>query len=140
MKAKVVVFILFAVILALLHAPVYAQAVPSLPHAFYGTIEINGELAPVGTEVEARGEGVQIGVSGNPVVTTEEGIFGSVSNPLEPQLIVQGELADRAALTFYVNDVSTGQTAEWHSGEMTEVDLAVSIEGPPPGTTCRARS
>jgi len=132
MKAKTIAFILLAVLLALFTTPVYAQGdVPPLPHAFYGTVKINGSPAPVGTEVEARGEGVLTGVEGNPVITTVAGKYGG-SGPLEPKLIVQGEIADGAILTFYVNGVSTGQTAEWHSGEVTEINLTVSI---PPGTT-----
>jgi len=132
MKAKTIAFILLAVLLALFTTPVYAQGdVPPLPHAFYGTVKINGSPAPVGTEVEARGEGVLTGVEGNPVITTVAGKYGG-SGPLEPKLIVQGEIADGAILTFYVNGVSTGQTAEWRTGEVTEINLTVSI---PPGTT-----
>jgi len=138
MKAKTIAFILLAVLLTLFTTPVYADGVPPpvpVPHAFYGTAEVNGDPAPVGTEVEARGEGVQTGVDGNPVVTIVVGKYGSSSNPFEPMLIIQGEIAEGATLTFYVSGVSTGQTAEWHSGEVTEVNLTVTIEGPPPGTT-----
>ncbi|MBA7581266.1 hypothetical protein ES708_23168 [subsurface metagenome] len=99
---------------------------PLLPHAFYGDLLINGASAPVGTTVEARGEGVRMDTSGNPIVTTEVGKYGS-AGPLEDKLIVQGDIADGATLTFYVNDVSTGQTAEWHSAELTELDLTVTI-------------
>jgi len=134
MKMKMVAFIFLAVLLALAATPVYAQGTPVLPHAFYGTIEVNGSLAPVGTEVEVRGEGVQTGIGNNPIVTTFEGEYGS-AEPLEPKLIVQGEIAEGAILTFYVNGVSTGKTAEWHSGEVTELNLTVTIEGSPPETT-----
>ena len=139
MKTKTIAFILLAGLLTLFTAPVYAQGVPPLPHAFYGTVKINGSPAPVGAEVEVRGEGVQTGVGGNPIVTAVVGIYGT-SNPLEPKLVAQGDIADGAILTFYVNGVSTGQTAEWHSGEVTEINLTVSIppgttETPPPGTT-----
>jgi len=135
MKVKMIAFILLAVLLTLVNAPAYAQGnVPALPHAFHGTVKINGSPAPVGTEVEARGEGVLTDVVGNPVIITTDGKYGS-SNPLEPKLIVQGDIAEGTTLTFYVNGVSTGRTAEWHSGEITEIDLTVTIEGPPPGTT-----
>ncbi len=141
MKAKTFAFILLAVLLALAATPVYAQNAPALPHAFYGTVDVNGSPAPVGTSVEVRGEGVQTGVGNNPIVTTAEGEYGS-ADPLAPKLIVQGDIAEGATVTFYVNGVSTGQTAEWHSGEVTEVDLTATISGspsettePPPGTT-----
>jgi hypothetical protein len=140
MKAKTVAFILLAVLLTLFTTPVYAQGdIPPLPHAFYGAVEVNDSPAPAGTNVEVRGEGVQTGVEGNPIVTVVVGIYGS-SNPLEPKLIVQGAIVDGVILTFYVNGVSTEQTAEWHSGEVTEINLTVSLpsgttEPPPPGTT-----
>jgi len=138
MKAKAVAFMLLAVVLTLFTIPAYADGVSPpvpVPHAFYGTVEVNGDPAPVGTEVEARGEGVLTGVDGNPVVIIVDGKYGSLDDPFEPKLIVQGDIADGTILTFYVNGVSTGQTAEWHSGEVTEVNLTVTIEGPPPGTT-----
>ena len=139
MKARTIVFILLAVILTLFTIPAYATdgVLPPapVPHAFYGAIEINGEPAPIGTEIEARGEGVLTGVGGNPVIVTIDGRYGSLDDPFEPKLIVWGEVAEGATLTFYVNSVATGRTAEWHSGEVTEIDLAATIEGPPPGTT-----
>jgi hypothetical protein len=134
MKAKTFAFILLAVLLALAATPVYAQSAPALPHAFYGEIDVNGSPASVGTKVEARGEGVQTGISNNPIVIIVEGEYGS-SDPLEPRLIVQGDIAEGATLTFYVNGVSTGQTAEWYSGEVTELNLAATISGSPPEET-----
>jgi len=134
MKGEAFAFILLAVLLALFATPVYAQSIPSLPHAFYGAVTVNGSPAPVGTTVEARGEGVQTGVNNNPVVTTVEGEYGS-SNPLEPKLIVQGNVAEGTILNFYVNGVRADQTAEWHSGEVTQLDVTATVEGPPPETT-----
>jgi len=121
---KAIVFVALAFLLMLGATPVYADGVPPLPHAFYGDVTINGSPAPIGTTVEARGSGVLTGIEGNPITTTERGKYGS-PNPLEPRLIVQGDIQDGAALTFYVNGVSTGQTAEWHSGETTEFNLSL---------------
>ena len=134
-----VAFIILAVLLALSATPVYAQEAPALPHAFYGTIEVNGSPAPVGTQVEARGEGVKTGIGNNPIEVIVAGQYGS-PDPLEPKLIVQGDIAEGDTVTFYVNGVSTGQTAEWHSGGVTELDVNATIEGslpppPPPETT-----
>lgn len=138
MKVKTIAFILLAVLLTLFTIPAYADGVPPpvpVPNAFYGTVEVNGDPAPLGTEVEARGDGVLTGVDGNPVVIIVDGKYGSLDDPFEPKLIVQGNIADGTTLIFYVNGVATGQTAEWHSGEVTEINLAATIEGPPPGTT-----
>jgi len=139
MKAKMVAFILLAVLLALSVTPVYAESAPALPHAFYGTIEVNGSPVPVGTQVEARGEGVQTGVDNNPIVVTAEGEYGG-SGAFDPKLAVWGDIAEGATVTFYVNGVSTGQTAAWHTGEVTELNVDATIEGslpepPPPEET-----
>jgi len=116
----------------------FAEATgPPLPHAFYGTLKMNDSDAPPSTTVEARGEGV-ISIAGNPIVTTEVGRYGS-AGPLGAKLIVQGDIADGATITFWVQrptDVAphqADQTAEWHSAEITELDLTVTIPPPPPG-------
>jgi len=132
MRAKVITFVTLVILLVLWAAPAYAQEIPPLPHAFYGTIEINDSPAPVGTQVEARGEGVRAGVEGNPIVTTAAGVYGS-PDPMGPKLVVQGNILDGAIITFYVNGVQTAQTAEWHSGEVTELNLTATIPKPPPG-------
>jgi hypothetical protein len=128
MKTKMVAFVLLAMLLALVTTPVYADVAPSLPHAFYGAVEINGSPAPVGTSVKVMGDGVQTGVGNNPIVTIVEGEYGGGTNPMAPKLIVQGTIADGATVTFYVNGFDTGQTAQWHSGYVTEVNLAATIE------------
>jgi len=131
MRTKVFAFATVAILLMLWATPVYGQEVPPLPHAFYGTVEINDSPAPVGTQVEARGEGVRTGIEGNPILTVAAGVYGS-PNPMGSKLIVQGDILDGATVTFYVNGVSTEQTAEWHSGEVTGLDLSVAIPIPPP--------
>ncbi len=126
-----VVFMALALSLVLSATPVYA--VPALPHAFYGSVSINGSPAPPGTSVEARGTGVMTGIQDNPTVTTVTGVYGS-SNPFQSRLIVQGEIEEGATITFYVNGVSTGQTAEWHSGQTSEINIGATIAAPqPPG-------
>lgn len=107
---------------------IYAKP-PPLPHAFYGTVQINGREAPIGTKVEATGEGVLTGIAGNPIVTTKLGRYGS-ADPLGGKLVVQGNIVKGATITFYVNDVCAGQTATWHSGEVTQLNLTASIVGP----------
>jgi hypothetical protein len=128
MKIKVVAFLFLAVLLAMVATPVYADSAPALPHAFYGAVEINGSPAPVGTSVKVMGEGVQTGVGTNPIETTVEGEYGGGTDPMAPKLVVQGSVADGTLVTFYVNGFSTGQTAQWHSGELTEVNLSATIE------------
>ena len=130
MRAKVITFVTLIILLILCATPVYGQELPPLPHAFYGTVMINDSPAPVGTQVEARGEGVRTGIESNPIVTTAAGSYGS-PDPMGPKLIVQGDILDGATITFYVNGVYTGQRAEWHSGEVTELNLSATITVPP---------
>jgi len=125
---KATIFIVVAFMLVLCGTPVLANGIPPLPHAFYGDVTINGSPAPAGTTVEARGAGVQTSIKDNPITTTESGKFGK-AGALEPKLIVQGDILDGAIITFYVNGHSTGQTAEWHSGETTELNLSATISG-----------
>jgi hypothetical protein len=113
---------------ALAHAD---WATPPIPHAFYGNVTLNGVPAPVGTSVEARGEGVQTGIAGNPITTGELGKYGG-PGAFDQKLVVQGGINDGTPVTFYVNGVATGQTAAWHSGDTTELDLSVTIAPPPP--------
>jgi len=106
-------------------ATVYAQF-PPVPHAFYGTLTINGSAAPVGSTVEARGQGVSTGVQGNPIVTEQAGQYGS-ADALGKKLVVQGNITDGATISFYVNGALAPQTAIWHSGDTTQLNLTATI-------------
>ncbi len=103
-------------------ADVLADGIPVLPHSFYGTVTINGEDAPAGTVVSA------VVSSGNgSITTTTAGQYGG-PGAADAKLIVQGTITDGATITFYVEGVSTGQTAIYHSGEVTELNLEATIQ------------
>ncbi len=129
---KATIFIVLAFMLVLCAAPVYANGPPALPHAFYGDVTINDSPAPTGTSVEARGEGVLTDIAGNPLAVTETGKYGGPGG-LDPKLVVQGDIADEATITFYVNGVSTGETYPFDSGQATEFHLTVTIAAPAGG-------
>jgi len=126
---KLITFIGLALLLSLCATPVYAT--PALPHAFYGSVTINGSPAPIGTSVEARGTGVRTGIEGNPIKVTEAGKYGGPDG-LDPKLAVQGDLLlEGATITFYVKGVSTGQTDTFVAGGgPTQIDLSVTIAAP----------
>ena len=132
-KTLVSIGLLLLLLLMLCATPVYANGIPALPHAFHGTVTINGSSAPAGTTVSATGTGVMTNIPQNPVTTTVTGQYGTGGL----YLLVQGDILDGATITFYVNGRSTGQTAEWHSGEVTEFNLSVIVAapGPAPGPT-----
>lgn len=124
--AKLLSFMILALLFTLLAIPVYGQ-IPALPDAFFGNVTINGNPAPIGTEVKALGEGVKVGIQYNPFITTEVGKYGS-PYPLEPKLVVQGNIATGAPIRFYVNGVDTGQTYPFAGDGMTKrLDLSVTI-------------
>jgi len=124
MKAIRLVFAtLLALLMVLGATPVSANGVPALPHAFYGSVTINGESAPVGTVISAGGAGVESGTLQNPVTTTVEGSYGMGGGL---KLLVQAEAG--STVTFYVNGISTGQTASFQSGNTSRVNLSVTIE------------
>lgn len=85
--------------------PARAQ-MPPLPHAFYGSVEVNGAPAPAGTPVEARGAGVRTGIQGNPINVDPAGQYGAPG--LAPKLVVQGNVANGTRIEFYVG----GQRAQ----------------------------
>jgi hypothetical protein len=103
------------------------SALVQLPHAFYGNVTINGEPAPIGTKIEARGQGIRVGISGNPIMTSEVGKYGSESET-GVKLIVQGEgIEGNPVISFYINGNLADQTYTWQTGEITRLDLSVTI-------------
>ena len=119
----------------------HAQQPPPPPQAFYGSVEVNGQPAPVGAQIEARGVGVKTGIV-NPLVTTVAGRYGG--KPLsEPKLGVQGSIEEGALIEFYVDGVKA-ECAEpggpWQnsypfaSGTVTELNLRVGQSATPTAT------
>ena len=126
---KATLFILITGLLLCLSPGIAAAngSTPELPpHAFYGNVTINGDPAPIGTKVEVSGTNVRTGEVYNPIYTSETGKYGT-SGPAGAKLIAQGDIDYGTTLTFYVNDVSTGQTFPFESGNITELDLSVTI-------------
>ena len=134
---KATIFIVLAFLLVLCATPVYA--VPSLPHAFYGSVTLNGSQAPDGTQVSATVDSGSVITNAQNPTTTVGGSYGVDS----PHLLVQGDISNGATITFYVNGVSTGQTATFEAGGgPTEKNLTVTIPtgdgvdvAPPAGPT-----
>lgn len=129
-KVNVMVCVLtipMILILTLLVLAFPVSAFLQLPHAFYGNILVDGEPAPIGTKVEARGQGIRVGISGNPILTSEVGKYGSES-ALGVKLIVQGEeIEGNPTIYFYINDHPADQICIWQSEEITRLDLSVTI-------------
>jgi hypothetical protein len=85
-------------------AATFAALIPAFPQAFYGTVFVNGQPAPLGASIEARGTNVKNGIPGNPITTTEAGKYGGPT-AFDLKLVVQGNLTDGSAIEFYINGV-----------------------------------
>lgn len=127
---KAALYAALVLLLVLSAAPALADGVPKLPHAFYGSVTVNGDSAADGTQISATVDTGQIISTQNPV-TTVGGTYGVTS----PYLLVQGyDIPDGATITFHVtipNGAATSGTAIFTaSGGPTRQDLAVTIQIP----------
>jgi len=119
---KAFIFIALGVLLVFHATPAYA--VPALPHAFYGSVTVNGAPASDGTRVSATVDSGSVVTNEQNPTTTLGGSYGVDS----AYLLVQGDIPNGATITFYVNGVSTGQTATFQAGGgPTEMNLTVTI-------------
>jgi len=101
--------------------PAYADTptdIPTIPHAFYGTLVVNGSPASVGTVVTAKVGGVECGS----ITTTVAGQYGG-SGAFDEKLLVLGEIESGDTINFYVNGVDTTQTYAFSAGAVTELNL-----------------
>jgi len=139
MRVKTFISIGLMLLVMLCAAPVYANGIPTLPHAFYGTVTMNDDPAPDGTKISATvADGDVLTTSQNPIETVNGnyGIDGL-------HLLVQGyDLS--GAITFYVNGVEVeGVTATFEAGggpTLRDLDLvsditAQKVETVPAGQT-----
>lgn len=98
-----------------------------LPAEFHGTVTIDGEPAPEGTDVTATIGGEQRGS----ILVDERGRYGQ-PGALEEALTVRGERDDDGAtVVFLVDGVEAEQTATWHSAATTELELTASQRDDP---------
>ncbi|MFC1950471.1 hypothetical protein ACFLWD_02270 [Chloroflexota bacterium] len=120
-KIRLIAYGLLVLILLLWANP--ALALPPLPHAFYGTLEVNGSVAGPGKVVSAKIDGVNAGS----YTTTVDGQYGSVTTRDYLAVSCDGA-SDGDTINFYVNGYDTGQTATFQvAGGPTELNLTVVI-------------
>ncbi len=92
---------------------------PGVPHAFYGSVTVNGNPAPDGTVITAKINGVEVART-----VTSDGKYGY---PIG-SFYVDDPNHDRSGeeIRFFVNGVDTGQTRYFCNGCVTKIDLAIS--------------
>jgi hypothetical protein len=107
---------------------------PQLPHAFYGTVTIEGKPAPVNTNVSTTVAGGKDEI--NYILTTVEGEYGGTDDS-SPELMVQGTIEKGAPVAFFVDgkqaevyDVAAGgqwqETYPFKPGRVTNLNLRVN--------------
>jgi len=112
--------VIVALALVLLAPIAYAQP-PPMPDSFYGTIEISGVDAPIGTVVTAKFGAEVCGT----YTTTEAGIYGDLA--ISDYFAVTREgLHSGDTISFYINGVNTTQMASFvPGGGPTELNLTL---------------
>lgn len=115
--------------------PTPAQAVPPLPHSFYGSILIDGSPVPDGTIVAVRAGGQIILTDVTFSENGEQGLYRLLvpgDDPSTPG--VEGALPGEV-LSFFVSGLKAEQQHAWESGLVTELDLTVKSQGSTPTPT-----
>ena len=121
------------IVAAITAASTHAQQPPPWPQEFYGSVEVYGQPAAVGAQIEARGAGVKIPVATNPLTVTVAGRYGGPTLA-EPKLGVQGAIQNGTPIEFYVDGVKAEcarPDGPWQSsypfaaGEITVLNLRV---------------
>lgn len=121
--------------LALLFVPMVSfAAIPDFPMAFWGTVTVDGTIAPAGSVVRVYDESVKVGE----IEVGESGVYG-YTEPTKQKLIVgsgEGELTFTIQSTSINGGVETGGTqvitySGFVSGETIEKNLDFDVEQEP---------
>ena len=130
-KRKWLLCPLIIVALLLCAIPAYAD-MPTMPHAFYGTLTIAGSPAAVGTVVTAEVDDVECGS----ITTTVVGQYGG-SGAFDEKLTVSGDIATGATISFFIGVAPTVSSYDYafSAGAVTEHNLVVDIDPDPPVVT-----
>jgi len=98
------------------------DGIPLLPDEFRGSVTINGDPAPTGTELTALINGE---VRGS-LTTTEKGKYGGLELN-DRRLIVTGHDGEAGEIiTFKIGTHAAKQTSTFRPGETQEIDLSVT--------------
>ncbi|MBI2858141.1 MAG: hypothetical protein HYX90_03585, partial [Chloroflexi bacterium] len=130
MRASTISLTVLAALTMLFASPAAASSQPpSPPDYFYGTLKIDGADAPAGTAIEAKVPGVLNGIF-NPITTNQIGRYSDPEPPFTYGLLVQGDIAEGSTIEFFVNGVKANETAAWHSGQFTMLNLTAGTAIP----------
>lgn len=101
-----------------------SAASPQLPCEFYGTVTLQGSPAPAGTMITAYIKDTPRGT----ITMSEPGKFGGTGT-FDERLIVmsaENDFVDGVpTITFRVNNQTAEQTASYHPGQSTVLNLTI---------------
>jgi len=121
-KIRLAACSVLALILLLWAAPVLAA--PPIPHAFYGAVTVDGAPAPAGAIVSAKINGETAGS----YTTTVSGQYGSLAER-DYLAVSNASATDGDTITFYLYDISTGETATFEvGGGPTQLNLSLTTD------------
>jgi len=115
MKAKIGLLAILAVVTLLLPTALVAQEPPQMPLIFQGTVSIDGEPAPVGTNISAEIEEVEVA---GPEGITEAGSY---------TISIESDDNIGKIVVFKVNGVVAGQHEYVDPWDTPTVELNLSI-------------
>jgi len=112
-------------LLIILSLTTSVSAIPMIPHAFYGEVKINGEIAPDGTKVEAFIGGIVYGST-----ITVDGKYGwdpTFKIPADDKETEEKDGGvDGETIEFYVEGF-WARNYNFKNGDVTELDLSVEL-------------
>ncbi|WP_424016190.1 hypothetical protein ACOZ4N_00015 (plasmid) [Halorientalis pallida] len=97
---------------------------PAVPASYYGSVTIDGDPAPSGTNVTVVVDGEQE----DSIQTESDGSFGGSSASAEKLVVGHDDASESPSVRFLVNGELVG-TVQWQSGANQEVDLTLSTTG-----------
>jgi uncharacterized repeat protein (TIGR01451 family) len=107
-------------------APVHDAPPPPLPSSFYGTVQLNGATAPVGTLVSAWINGVKYAET---AVSSSGFVLDVPGDELDTPMIEGGH--EGQVIVFRVGGYAASRLAVWHSGIVVNLDLAAIVADAP---------
>jgi hypothetical protein len=98
--------------------------IPPVPASYFGTVIIDGDPAPAGTEVTAVLEGEEYG----PLETDENGKFGGKPANEAKLTVSPNSTPDDPTVTFLINGEEAAETVEWETGASEELQLTIETD------------
>ena len=137
-KTNLIVISMLITLLWLGAHPIHVLAFPPLPSSFWGTVQVNGENVPDGTQITAWIYGMQYGQT-QTMLYEGQSVYALVvpGDDLSTAPVEGG--TQGAQIEFRVDGVPTDQEGVWQSGTNSELNLTAALstvtETLPPGST-----